>query len=61
MILGWDPAGVIEETGYSVKRFAIGDKIFSYGRRTIVPLERMPNVQLFRKAENTSQLGLLTG
>jgi NADPH:quinone reductase-like Zn-dependent oxidoreductase len=36
IILGWDLAGVIEETGYSVKRFTIGDKIFAYGRRPIV-------------------------
>jgi len=36
IILGWDLAGVIEETGYSVKRFAVGDKIFTYGRRPVV-------------------------
>ena len=36
IILGWDLAGVIEETGYSVKRFAKGDIIYAYGRRPIV-------------------------
>ncbi|MGD9114827.1 MAG: alcohol dehydrogenase catalytic domain-containing protein [Desulfobacterales bacterium] len=36
IILGWDLAGVIEETGYSVRRFTVGGKIFSYTRRPIV-------------------------
>ncbi len=36
IILGWDLAGVIEETGDRVDRFAKGDKVFAYSRRPIV-------------------------
>ena len=36
IILGWDLAGVIEETGSNVKRFAKGDNIFAYNRKPIV-------------------------
>ena len=36
LILGWDLAGVIEDTGHSVKRLAKGDKIYAYARRPII-------------------------
>ena len=36
IIPGWDLAGVIEETGSSVKRFAKGAKIFAYSRKPVV-------------------------
>ena len=36
LILGWDLAGVIEETGYSATRFKKGDEVFAYCRRPVV-------------------------
>ncbi len=36
LILGWDLAGVIEETGYSARRFKKGDEVFAYCRRPVV-------------------------
>jgi NADPH:quinone reductase-like Zn-dependent oxidoreductase len=36
LIQGWDLAGVIEDTGHSVKRLAKGDKIFAYARRPVI-------------------------
>ena len=36
IILGWDLAGVIEETGERVDRFSKGDHVFAYNRRPVV-------------------------
>ena len=33
VIPGWDVAGIIEERGYSARRFAKGDKVYAYARR----------------------------
>src|SRR6056297_3332635 len=33
VIPGWDVAGVIEERGYSARRFSKGDKVYAYARR----------------------------
>lgn len=35
-IPGWDMAGVIEERGYSARRFEVGDEVYGYARRPIV-------------------------
>jgi len=36
LILGWDMAGIIEETGYSARRFKAGDAVYAYCRRPII-------------------------
>ena len=36
IILGWDLAGVIEETGDRVERLAKGDHVYAYNRRPVV-------------------------
>jgi NADPH:quinone reductase-like Zn-dependent oxidoreductase len=36
IILGWDLAGIVEETGFSVSRFKKGDEVYSYARRPII-------------------------
>ena len=33
VIPGWDVAGVIEDRGYSARRFSKGDKVYAYARR----------------------------
>jgi NADPH:quinone reductase-like Zn-dependent oxidoreductase len=35
-ILGWDMAGVIEETGFGVSRFKKGDEVYAYARRPTI-------------------------
>jgi NADPH:quinone reductase-like Zn-dependent oxidoreductase len=35
-ILGWDLAGVVEETGHSVSRFKTGDEVYAYARRPVI-------------------------
>ncbi len=35
-ILGWDMAGIVEETGFSVSRFKTGDEVFAYTRRPVI-------------------------
>jgi NADPH:quinone reductase-like Zn-dependent oxidoreductase len=35
-IPGWDLAGVIEERGYSARRFENGDQVYAYARRPVV-------------------------
>ena len=36
IILGWDLAGVVEETGDQVQGFAKGDHVFAYNRRPVI-------------------------
>lgn len=36
VISGWDFAGVIEDRGFSARRFEVGEKVFGYARRPIV-------------------------
>jgi len=36
VIPGWDLAGVIEERGYSARRFNVGDEIYAYARRPVI-------------------------
>jgi len=36
LILGWDVAGIIEEWGFSARRFEIGDAVYAYCRRPVI-------------------------
>jgi NADPH:quinone reductase-like Zn-dependent oxidoreductase len=36
IILGWDMAGVVVETGHSARRFKAGDEVFAYCRRPVI-------------------------
>lgn len=36
LVLGWDMAGLVEETGYSARRFKPGDEVYAYARRPVV-------------------------
>ncbi len=36
LILGWDFAGIVAETGHSARRFQVGDEVYSYCRRPTV-------------------------
>ena len=36
IIPGWDLSGVIEERGFSARRFNVGEEVYSYARRPIV-------------------------
>lgn len=38
IIPGWDVAGVIEERGFSARRFEVGDAVYAYARRPTAPL-----------------------
>jgi NADPH:quinone reductase-like Zn-dependent oxidoreductase len=38
IVPGWDVAGVIEECGYSARRFSPGDEVYAYARRPTVHL-----------------------
>lgn len=35
-IPGWDMAGVVEQTGFSARRFRPGDEVYAYARRPVV-------------------------
>ncbi|AKQ45002.1 zinc-binding oxidoreductase [Rufibacter radiotolerans] len=35
-IPGWDMAGVVEERGFSARRFQVGDEVYAYARRPTV-------------------------
>jgi NADPH:quinone reductase-like Zn-dependent oxidoreductase len=35
-IPGWDVAGVVEERGFSARRFGVGDEVYAYARRPVV-------------------------
>jgi len=36
VIAGWDMAGVVEERGFSARRFNEGDEVYAYARRPVV-------------------------
>ncbi|MCU7552005.1 NADP-dependent oxidoreductase [Chitinophagaceae bacterium LB-8] len=36
VIPGWDLAGVVEERGFSARRFNLGDEVYAYARRPVV-------------------------
>lgn len=36
VIPGWDMAGIIEERGYSARRFNVGDEVYAYARRPML-------------------------
>lgn len=36
IILGWDMAGVVVDTGYSARRFLPGDEVYAYARRMTI-------------------------
>jgi NADPH:quinone reductase-like Zn-dependent oxidoreductase len=36
VIPGWDVAGVVEERGFSARRFNIGDEVYAYARRPVI-------------------------
>lgn len=36
VVPGWDMAGVVEEVGFSARRFAPGDDVYAYARRPVV-------------------------
>ncbi|KAA3436922.1 NADP-dependent oxidoreductase [Rufibacter hautae] len=35
-IPGWDVAGVVEDRGFSARRFNVGDEVYAYARRPVV-------------------------
>ncbi len=38
IIPGWDVAGVVEERGFSARRFNVGDEVYAYARRPLAHL-----------------------
>lgn len=36
VIPGWDVAGIVEERGFSARRFSVGDEVYAYARRPVV-------------------------
>ncbi|ALJ00005.1 zinc-binding oxidoreductase [Rufibacter tibetensis] len=36
VIPGWDVAGVVEDRGFSARRFNVGDEVYAYARRPLV-------------------------
>ncbi len=36
LILGWDLAGIVEQVGYSARRFQPGDEVYAYCRRPVI-------------------------
>src|SRR5690349_3887765 len=36
IIPGWDVAGIVEERGFSARKFNVGDKVYAYARRPLV-------------------------
>lgn len=36
LIPGWDVAGIVEENGFSAKRFSKGDEVYAYARRPTI-------------------------
>lgn len=36
IILGWEFSGIVEDTGFSARRFMPGDEVYAYARRTVI-------------------------
>jgi NADPH:quinone reductase-like Zn-dependent oxidoreductase len=36
IIPGWDVAGIVEERGFSARRFSVGQEVYAYARRPVV-------------------------
>jgi NADPH:quinone reductase-like Zn-dependent oxidoreductase len=59
-ILGWDMAGIIEDRGFSSRRFNVGDEVYAYARRPIVEKGTyaeyiaLPESYITRKPKNLS-------
>lgn len=59
-IPGWDVAGVVEERGFSARRFKPGDEVYAYARRPLVKYGTyaeyivLPESYLARKPERLS-------
>ena len=51
-IQGQDVAGVVEQIGRDVTRFAVGDEIFGYGQGTFAELVAVPEAQLQASPRN---------
>lgn len=60
VIPGWDVAGVIEERGFSARRFEVGEEVYAYARRptvqhgTFAEYIVIPESYLARKPQNLS-------
>ncbi|MFB9864562.1 NADP-dependent oxidoreductase [Rufibacter immobilis] len=59
-IPGWDVAGVVEDRGFSARRFNVGDEVYAYARRPLVQYGTfaeyiaLPESYLARKPQNLS-------
>ncbi|RDV14897.1 NADP-dependent oxidoreductase [Pontibacter diazotrophicus] len=60
VIPGWDVAGVVEDRGFSARRFNVGDEVYAYARRpkvqygTFAEYIVIPETYFARKPENLS-------
>lgn len=60
VIPGWDVAGVVEDRGFSARRFNVGDEVYAYARRpkvqhgTFAEYIVIPETYFGRKPENLS-------
>lgn len=60
VIPGWDVAGVVEDRGFSARRFNFGDEVYAYARRpkvqygTFAEYIVIPETYFARKPENLS-------
>ncbi|MFD3002695.1 NADP-dependent oxidoreductase [Pontibacter toksunensis] len=60
IIPGWDVAGVVEDRGFSARRFNVGDEVYAYARRPVVQNGTfaeyivIPETYFARKPQNLS-------
>ncbi len=60
IIPGWDMAGIVEDRGFSARRFEVGDEVYAYARRAVVQhgtfaeYTVIPESFLARKPQNMS-------
>ncbi|MBF8965061.1 NADP-dependent oxidoreductase [Pontibacter sp. FD36] len=60
IIPGWDMAGIVEDRGFSARRFEVGDEVYAYARRAVVQHGTfaeyivIPESFLARKPQNMS-------